>query len=132
MRSNEHLQTQKTNLTKTKGASLSGTQQIVGYSGPIPHPDILKGLADIDPSFPNRIISIAENHAKTEDEAKMKIVKTNSFSLILGQCFSFLFGIGGLAACVFMAMKGFAAGAVISGIVVITQCVVAGVANFKK
>lgn len=63
---------QKSQLTQQKklsaannqdGVSIYGEQNI-GFEGPIPHPDILKGYKELDSSFPDRVFRIAENHAK--------------------------------------------------------------------
>lgn len=34
------------------------------YSAPIPHPNIMKGYAEVDPSFPNRIFSEFEKNSE--------------------------------------------------------------------
>ena len=108
---------------------LIGAESVSSYSGPIPHPDILRGLGEVDPSFPERVMKMAEGHARTEDSVQLKITSTNTASIILGQVFSFLFGIGGIGACVYLALRGSVGGAVVSGIAVIVQTVVAGLAG---
>ena len=91
----------------------------------------MKGYSEINSSFPERIIQLAENHAKTEDVAQMKLVRGNIASVILGQILSFIFGIAGIAATVYLGTKGNTAGAVASCVAVIVQSVVASVTHKK-
>lgn len=114
-------QLNKRSLKKRSDNEYLEAHQISGYSGPIPHPDILIGLKNVDETFPERIMKMAENHAKTEDELNRKIVRSNTLSLILGQIFSFLFGCLGIVACVYTATKGNVTGSVMSALAVIVQ-----------
>ena len=107
-------------------------EKSVFFSGSIPHPDIIKGYAEIDSTFPGRIIQIAENHAKTEDAAQELLVKGNIKSILLGQILSFLFGIVGIGATVFLGIKGNTAGAVASSVAVIVQVVVSAIVHKKE
>jgi hypothetical protein len=59
------------------------------------------------------------------------LVKGNIVSVILGQFLSFLFGIVGIAATVYLGIKGNTAGAVASSVAVIVQFVVAAIVNKK-
>ena len=69
--------------------TINVTQQQL-YSGPLPHPDILKGFKEINPDYPDRILKMAENHADCEIRNQDKIYSANSISLILGQVLTFL------------------------------------------
>ena len=102
------------------------------FSGPLPHPEILQGFGQINSSFPDRIVTMAENHAKTDDEAKMLAIRANAISMILGQVFSFVFGAGAIGACIYLSLKGNTSAAIVSGIAGITQAVIAGIISFRK
>lgn len=128
----QQISTKKTQLSQDKDGTLIGSQQFLEYNGPLPHPSILKGFAEIDDSFPDRIIKMAEEHAKTEDETQRKIIQLNARSILLGQIFSFIFGLAGIGACVYLAIKGNTAGSIASVIAVIVQSVVAAISNNKK
>ena len=128
----QQVSAKNTQLSQDKDGTLIGSQQYMEYNGPLPHPSILKGFGEIDSTFPNRIITMAENHAKTEDETQRKIVQINSRSILLGQIFSFIFGIAGIGACVYLAIKGNTAGSVASVVAVIVQSVVAAISNKNK
>ena len=114
-----------------EGMAVYQERQVV-FQGVIPHPDILKGYEEINADFPERIIQMAENHAKTEDEAQKSLVKGNVVSVILGQILSFLFGITGIGATVFLGMHGNTAGAVVSSVAVIVQAVVSAIVRKKE
>ncbi len=119
-------------LSQDKNPSIHEMEQIAAYSGPIPHPNILKGLGEIDASFPDRVMKIAENHASTEDESQKKIIKLNAISIIMGQIFSFIFGLAALAVCVYMARNKIIEGTVVSGVVLIVQLIISGISSGKN
>lgn len=128
---------QKNQMAKKEQAAVSDKsgealfQRQVVFEGSVPHPDILKGYGEVNENFPERIIQIAENHAKTEDAAQRALVKGNIVSVILGQFLSFIFGVVGIAATVYLGIKGNTAGAVASSVAVIVQSVVAAIVNKK-
>ncbi len=103
---------QKNQMAKKEQAAVSDKsgealfQRQVVFEGSVPHPDILKGYGEVNETFPERIIQIAENHAKTEDAAQRALVKGNIVSVILGQFLSFIFGVVGIAATVYLGIKG--------------------------
>ena len=70
--SKQRVSAKNTQLSQDNNGNIIGSQQYLEYNGPLPHPSILKGFGEIDSSFPNRIITMAENHAKTEDEVQKK------------------------------------------------------------
>ncbi|WP_187152073.1 hypothetical protein [Treponema endosymbiont of Eucomonympha sp.] len=51
---------------------LSHIQQEI-YSGPIPSPDILKKFGEIDASFSDRIMKMAETHAVSDAKTKDRV-----------------------------------------------------------
>lgn len=62
---------QRQNLTDTKKtASIIQTAEVQYSSGPLPHPSILADYAKVNPSFPERIMKMAEdnNRANIEHE----------------------------------------------------------------
>lgn len=128
---NQITQKERAAATDVAGNALFQEKQIF-FEGAIPHPEILRGYADINESFPERIIAIAENHAKTEDESQQSLVKGNIASVILGQILSFIFGALGIGATVYLGINGQVAGAVASSVAVIVQSVVAAMVNRKE
>lgn len=69
------------------------------YQGPIPDPDILKGYADIDPSYPDRIIKMTESQVAHRHSIENKIVDGNIKTEKLGMIIAFIivlvgFGVG--------------------------------------
>jgi len=63
---------------------------------------------------------------------RKKIVQTNARSILLGQIFSFIFGLAGIGASIFLALKGNIASSVASVVAVIVQSVVAAISNKNK
>lgn len=83
---NQMTKNEKASATDKAGVALYQEKQVV-FEGAIPHPDILKGYGEIDKSYPERIIKLAENHAKTEDSSQSELAKNTKetkFSLPKG------------------------------------------------
>jgi Predicted membrane protein len=102
------------------------------YEGPLPHPDIVKAFKEIDPSFPDRIFSMAEKHADADIRMQDRISKANLITPILGQIFTFLLGALGIGAGVFLAMKGMTGGAIASIIGGFSPIVINALRNLRK
>ncbi len=128
---NQMTKNEKASATDKAGVALYKEKQVV-FEGAIPHPDILKGYGEIDKSYPERIIKLAENHAKTEDASQSALVKGNIISVILGQILSFIFGIAGITATIYLGSKGNTPGAIATAIAVIVQVVVSAIVNKKN
>lgn len=106
------------------------TQQL--YQGPIPHPDILKGFKDVDASFPERIMKMAEKHADASIREQDRISRSNAIVPIIGQFFTLLLGILGVGSGVFLALKGFGAASIAAIIGGFAPIVIAAINNLGK
>lgn len=88
-------------------------QQLQFYQGDVPHPEILRKLAEIDPSFPERIFKIAEESSKerirasqaASENAKKLIDGERSFK-IRGQILTFILFFLVLGVTVLLAVLG--------------------------
>jgi uncharacterized membrane protein len=74
--------------------------------GPLPSPDILERYRAADPTFPERIMKMAEDHNKADTITKNRISLSNLIVPIIGQVFTLLISLGSLFACVYLAMAG--------------------------
>ena len=90
-------------------------QHGVSFSGPIPDPDNLKKYKETDPSFPERIMKMAEDYNVVDVRANNRISLSNFIIPIMGQVFTFLLGMSGILACVYLARTGYIGGAVVIG-----------------
>lgn len=63
------------------------------HMGPIPSPEVLAEYNEIDPTFANRILVMAENQAKHRQELEKRIVKSGTRDSLLGIIFGFLIGV---------------------------------------
>ena len=70
------------------------------FSGPIPHPDIIRGYENVVPGSANRIIEMAEKQAKHRQDMESIMVRAESRDGLLGVLFAFALGIGSLVASV--------------------------------
>jgi uncharacterized membrane protein len=98
------------------------------FSGPLPAPEELKGYREVDPQYPERIFKMAEAYAKAEVKEK----NTESLAIILGMTFSFMTCLAGLAACLFLAMKGMTAASITAAVAGISPIVINALSNFKR
>lgn len=116
-------------------------QQVQFYQGNVPHPDILKGLKDVDPSFPERVFKIAEEAAaerirasKDSTENARKLLESEKTFRTRGQVLTFLLFCLVLGVTVFLAylgMTGPAIAACIGGFATIGISAINGM-NGKK
>jgi len=80
------------------------------YRGPLPDPEMLERYKNADPSFPERIVKMAENHNDADVGTKKSISRSNIILPLTGQIFTFLLGIGSLFTCIYLAEKGYTGG----------------------
>ncbi len=118
---------EKTQLNKVDDETLVAQQKIAIYQGQFPHPDILKGFAEVVPDMPERILEMAEKHNKADVRTKNR----NSLALVLGQVFTFLITIAGLAFGVVLAKIGMAGASIASIIGGLVPVLVAGIDTFR-
>jgi len=82
------------------------------YQGPLPDPEMLEKYKNADPSFPERIVKMAEEQNAADVGIKKSFSFSNTVIPILGQIFTFLLSAGSLCTCLYLAEKGYAGGAI--------------------
>jgi len=82
------------------------------FQGPLPAPEMLERYKNADPSFPERIMRMAEAHNAADVVTKNRISLSNLIVPIFGQVFTLLLGIGGILACIYLAISGYTGGAI--------------------
>jgi uncharacterized membrane protein len=82
------------------------------YQGPLPEPEALEKYKNADPSFPERIMRMAEAHNAADIKTKNRISLSNLIVPVIGQAFTFTLGLSGVIACVYLAKAGFTSGAI--------------------
>jgi uncharacterized membrane protein len=82
------------------------------FQGPLPDPVMLEGYKNADPSFPERIMRMAEAHNAADINTKNRISLANLIIPIIGQVFTLLLGTGGIFACIYLARTGYTGGAI--------------------
>jgi len=82
------------------------------YQGPLPDPEMLARFKNADPSFPERIMKMAEAHNAADITTKNRISLSNLVIPIIGQIFTLILGAGGIIACIYLAKFGFTGGAI--------------------
>jgi uncharacterized membrane protein len=75
----------------------------------MPPPEILQGYRNIDPNFPDRIVTMTEAHVAADVKTKNRKSWSGLITPIIGQALTFLLGIGGIGACIFLAIRGYTA-----------------------
>ena len=86
--------------------------------GPLPNPEILERYKNADPTFPERIMRMAEAHNAADIIAKNRISLSNLITPIIGQVFTLFLGAGSILSCVYLAISGYpgpAIAAIVSG-----------------
>jgi uncharacterized membrane protein len=82
------------------------------FQGPLPEPETLEKYKNAGPSFPERIMCMAEAHNAADVKTKDRISLSNLIVPIIGQVFTLILGAGGIIACIYLAKAGFAGGAI--------------------
>ena len=102
------------------------------YQGPIPDPDILVRYKNADPSFPERIIKMAETHNAADVLAKNRMSLSNLILPVIGQVFTFVLGLGGIVAGIHLAKVGHSGPAVASVISGFSPIVITALRNLRR
>ena len=92
---------------------LTANQQInvSGYDI-LPDPEILEKYKSADPSFPERIMRMAEAHNVADTKTKNRISLSNLIVPIIGQVFTLILSAGSILACVYLAYSGYTGAAI--------------------
>ena len=102
------------------------------FKGPLPNPEILERYKNADPSFPERIVKMAEKHNADDVGIKRSFVFSNIIIPIAGQVFTFLLGIGCLLTCIYLANKGLAGGAIAVIVAGFSPIIINALKSFKQ
>jgi uncharacterized membrane protein len=102
------------------------------YNGPIPPPADLKELQAINPDFPERIMRIAEAHAKADIQTKNRDSLANLITPVMGQIITFLLGLAGIGGCILLSRAGYEAGGIAAIVASFSPMIVAALSNLKK
>ena len=73
----------------------------------LPAPEVLEGFKNVNDSFPERIMKMAEAHNAADVAAKNRISLSDLITPIIGQAFTMILGAGGILACVYLARAGY-------------------------
>ena len=96
------------------GVSERQEMTAIQHSGPLPHPDVLRGYAEINPSFPERIMKMAEENNKASIEHEELLIRESSCNQKLGIWTNFVISILGLAVAVVLGIAGIRGGAAVA------------------
>ena len=76
------------------------------FSGPLPHPDVLRKFNEIVPGAAERIIKMAEEQSAHRKELEKKVVDSDIARSKWGQILGFIIAITGLGVSVIVAVYG--------------------------
>lgn len=100
------------NGSKLQMPEPSSNQKIIkqevsmAFSGPLPHPEILKKYDEILPGAADRIIKMAEQQAEHRRSIEQQAIKSDIKNSKLGIWFGFIIGISGIIGGVMVAILG--------------------------
>jgi uncharacterized membrane protein len=102
------------------------------YNGPIPPPADLKELQAISADFPERVMRIAEAHAKADILRKNRDSLANLIIPMMGQIITFLLGLAGIGGCILLSRAGYEAGGIAAIVASFSPMIVAALSNLRK
>ena len=87
--------------------------QAKGFSGPVPHPDVLERYEDIVTGAADRIIALAEREAAHRHEMEHKAIEVQAADMRadrverrIGQIFALTIGLAAFITCATLVLKG--------------------------
>lgn len=81
-------------------------RQSVGFSGPLPPPEILERYEKILPGAAERIISMAEKQSEHRKQLESIVIGTDTANSRMGLWFGLIIGLAGLAVSALVAIWG--------------------------
>jgi uncharacterized membrane protein len=98
-------------------------QQVQSFSGPLPHPEILRQFEQVSPGAADRIITMAEQQSFHRRELEKKVIESDVTRSRLGQILGFIIAIFGLVVSAVIAVYGNAIAGTILGVGTIASLV---------
>lgn len=89
---------------------------VQAFSGPIPHPDILRQFNEVVPGSAERIIKMAEDQSAHRKELERKVIDSDIARSKWGQILGFVIAIAGLVVSAIVAIFGSALAGGIIGV----------------
>ena len=114
-----------------QGIQISRQETFQITEGPLPDPAVLEKYKNADPSFPERIMRMAEAHNAADVVMKNRISLSNLIVPIIGQVFTIILGAGGILACVFLARAGYAYAAIAAIVSSFSPIVIGALRNLR-
>ena len=102
------------NQNNSRGVLVTEISQ--SFSGPLPHPDVLRKFNEIVPGAAERIIKMAEDQSTHRKELEKKVIDSDIARSKLGQILGFIIAITGLGVSVIVAVYGSALAGGIIGV----------------
>ncbi len=81
-------------------------RQMQAFSGPLPHPDILKRFDEVVPGAAERILAMAEEQSEHRRELEKKVIDSDIARSKWGQILGFCIAIAGLVVSAVVAIYG--------------------------
>ena len=102
------------------------------FQGPLPDPEMLEKYKNADPSFPERIVKMAEEHNAADVGIKKSISFSSTVIPIAGQVFTFFLGAGSLFTCIYLAEKGYAGSAIAAVVAGFAPIIINALKGFRQ
>ncbi|TAH55181.1 MAG: DUF2335 domain-containing protein [Treponema sp.] len=102
------------------------------FSGPLPPPDVLARYGEIKSDLPERITKMAEEHNQADVLSKNRFSRAMSFATVAGPVFSFILGIGSIAAAIWLALIGQTGTSIAAIIGGFAPIIIASISNLKS
>jgi len=83
-------------LQNSKHEQIATVTAVQAFSGPLPHPDILRKYEEIVPGAAQRIIKMAEDQTSHRKDLESKVIHSNIVREKWGQTLGFIIAIVGL------------------------------------
>lgn len=102
-------------LRNSSSVVVQREQQVEAFSGPLPHPEILRQFEMVSPGAAERIIKMAEEQSKHRRELEKTVIVSDVARSKWGQILGFVIAMSGLAFSATIAIYGSAIAGTIIG-----------------
>ncbi|MDR3259116.1 MAG: DUF2335 domain-containing protein [Fusobacteriaceae bacterium] len=85
---------------------MTSVERQESFSGPLPHPGILKMYEDIIPGSADRLMSMAENNQRLQADVINREQRHNNRYYFIGLCFAFILALIGICGSIVLFYNG--------------------------
>jgi uncharacterized membrane protein len=97
------------------GESAPNQDLTLSFSGPLPPPNLLRQYQDIQPDFPERLLSLTEQEAAHRRDVTRKAMRLDAVETVIGQVFGLVVALAAMTMVGYLGYLGYPVASVVFG-----------------